>query len=47
MQIEPKSRECFTSEFAKGDEIKFAYQVIRGGLLDIQFSVSKKLTSNT
>lgn len=39
IQVEPKSQECFSVLLEKAQEAKFHYQVVRGGLLDINVKV--------
>mmetsp|Transcript_114388 Transcript_114388/g.171050 ORF Transcript_114388/g.171050 Transcript_114388/m.171050 type:complete len:219 (+) Transcript_114388:17-673(+) len=39
LQVEPKSKECFSVPFAKHRQIKLNWQVTRGGLLDLNVIV--------
>jgi hypothetical protein len=39
LQVEPKVSECFYQHFDEGKGVKFFWQVVRGGLLDILVQV--------
>lgn len=39
-QVEPKSRECFYADLQSGQTSHISYFVLRGGLLDIDMTVS-------
>lgn len=39
LQVEPKTKECFSEDYQAHRQIKLNWQVIRGGLLDISITV--------
>ena len=41
LQIEPKTTDCFFRDIAANQHVRLDYQVLRGGLLDIQLQVSQ------
>ena len=41
LQIEPKTSDCFSQDIGANQHVRLDYQVLRGGLLDIQLQVSQ------
>merc|ERR1711862_220334 len=39
LQVEPKSKECFSELYPRHRNLNFNWQVIRGGLLDINVQI--------
>jgi hypothetical protein len=39
IQVEPKAEECFYADLLPGKNFKFEFEVIRGGLLDVNLRV--------
>lgn len=46
LQVEPKVTECFSETFARHRQVKLNWQVVRGGLLDINVLVRYDGTEN-
>ncbi len=40
LQVEPRTAECFFEDLKIGDKMTVNFEVIRGGLLDIEFKLS-------
>ena len=40
-EISPKSTECYFEQINEGEKVQLFYQVLRGGLLDIQLQISQ------
>ena len=38
-QVEPRTEECFYEDLKSGDKLTVNFEVIRGGLLDIEFKL--------
>jgi hypothetical protein len=38
-QVEPRTEECFFEDLRSGDKFLINFEVIRGGLLDIEFKM--------
>ena len=38
-QVEPRTEECFFEDLKVGDKMTINFEVIRGGLLDIEFKL--------
>lgn len=39
IEIAPKAQECFSEDMARGDKMSASYEVINGGMLDINVKV--------